>query len=421
MHNRALHDALAAFVAEAAGQLAEEVSGGVEIPYELESFAPTGKAGAGGSLYCYKPQTDRFIAAQVGVLGRLPSYPAAAQALAALPDLAGYLQARGQRPASSDPRVLADATLQALLVVLWADTSDFSFDPERFAAAYAELEEEGYAGCSLAVVLTPVEGLVCESDEVALGEGLSLVRGSTLSDAPADLRGDAYATVLALRLEGSPGEGAGLETAGRRLRRLQTALRLWDDAEPALGPAAWARTDDGPWITIPLATGLRRPLGDCLLSAEEEDPLRAFCSLVARRTPRGGELAWALRRFELGCERSSPLEALTDWLLAMRALLGDPGSGGLNRASSRLAAICANPEDREPLIRRVHEVAALERRVVAGTVRADPAVDRLVDELGGHLRAILRDVLCGHLDPELRGLADQLIDSEPSSPEASPA
>jgi hypothetical protein len=35
MHNRALHDTLAAFVEEAAWQLAEEVSGGAEIPFEL--------------------------------------------------------------------------------------------------------------------------------------------------------------------------------------------------------------------------------------------------------------------------------------------------------------------------------------------------------------------------------------------------
>ena len=35
MHNRALHDSLAAFVEEAAWQLAEEVSGGAEVPFEL--------------------------------------------------------------------------------------------------------------------------------------------------------------------------------------------------------------------------------------------------------------------------------------------------------------------------------------------------------------------------------------------------
>ena len=163
--------------------------------------------------------------------------------------------------------------------------------------------------------------------------------------------------------------------------------------------------------SVPLATGLRRMDGDCLLAPEEEDPLRAFCALVARRTPRAGELAWALRRFELGCERASPWEALSDWLLAARALLGDPD--GDDRLFERLAAICAPPEQRAGLTRGLRETAALERAAIAGRVTPDPAVETLVEDLGGHLRAILRDVLCGHLDPALRGLADGLLDEQP--------
>jgi hypothetical protein len=291
--------------------------------------------------------------------------------------------------------------LQALLAALWDDAAEFTFDQDRFEAAYAELEEIAYAGCSLSIVVTPVEGLVIESDEVPLGEGLALVRGVTLRDAPAGLVADEHATVALLALESEAGDARALEAAGRRLRRLQTALRLWDDAEPALGPSAWARTDGGPWLAIPLATGLRRPTTDCLLSAEEEDPLRAFCSLVSRRTPRGGELAWALRRFELGCERAAPLEALTDWLLAARALLGEPADA----MAERLAAICAEPHDREALERRVEDAVALESAAMRGLARPEPAARALVAELGTHLRAILRDVLCGHLDPDLRRVA----------------
>ena len=76
-----------------------------------------------------------------------------------------------------------------------------------------------------------------ESDEVPLGDGLALVRATTLADAPAGLPDDPHATVAVLALE-SRKDGRALEAAGRRLRRLQTALRLWDDAEPALGPTA---------------------------------------------------------------------------------------------------------------------------------------------------------------------------------------
>jgi hypothetical protein len=411
MHNRALHDTLAAFVEEAAWQLAEEVSGGAEIPYELIEEGRNSTP-----LYCYRPLTQRFLAERSGSLGRLPSYVAALQGMMGLPDLPSYLRARGRRPPGSDPRSQADAALNAFLTAIWTDATDFTFDRLRFEAAFKELEDAGYAGCSLSLVVTPVDGLVIESEEVPLGDGLALVRGAALQDAPAELRGDAFATVAVLALEG---DTPSLEHAGRRLRRLQTALRLWDDAEPALGPTAWARTDPvspgrlataslAPWLAIPLATGLRRASGDCLLAPEEEDPLRAFCALVARRTPRGGELAWALRRFELGCERGSALEALTDWLLSARALLADPGSGP-DQVSERLAAICAVPEERAELVAGLHRAIAMERGVIAGVVRPEPEVEALVESLGTCLRAILRDVLCGHLDPDLRRLADGLL------------
>jgi len=400
MHNRALHDTLASFVEEAAWQLADEVSGGAEVPFELIE-----QGRSSSPLYCYRPLTQRFLAERAGSLARLPSYVPAVQGMLGLPDLPGYLSARGRRPQGSDARSLADAALQAFIAAMWADATDFTFDDERFSAAFAELEDAAYSGVALSVVVTPVEGLVIDADEVPLGEGMALVRGVTLQDVPPELRGDEFATVAVLALE----QDAGLEQAGRRLRRLQTALRLWDEAEPALGPTAWARTDGSAWLAIPLATGLRRGTADCLLAPEEEDQLRAFCSLVARRMPKAGELAWALRRFELGCERGSALEGLTDWLLCARALLAEPDAVGYEGLSERMAAICATPEERDELIAGLRRAIAMERAVVAGLVRPEPAVEELIASVGSCLRAILRDVLCGHLDPDLRRVADALL------------
>ena len=392
MHNRALHDTLATFVEEAAWQLAEEVSGGAEVPFEL---VEQGRSSA--PLYCYRPLTAAFISERVGVLCRLPSFTAAVRGLGALPNLDRYLAARGKRPSPRDARANAEVALTAFLTAVWADQTEFVYDESRFAVAYAELEQTVYDGVTLTTVIAPVEGLVIDADEVPLGESVSLARAAALSDVPPDLRGDEYATVALVALEDAP-----LEDAGRRLRRLQTALRLWDGGEPAIGPVAWARTGASAWTLVALPTGTRRPAADVLLAPEEEDPLRAFCALIARRTPRGGELAWALRRFELGCERASPLEALTDWTAAARALLGE------TRWTARLAAICAGAEERESLASRLAELPELERALVRGHLRPGPEAADAALELADHLRAVLRDVLCGHLDPDLRRLADEL-------------
>jgi hypothetical protein len=84
----------------------------------------------------------------------------------------------------------------------------------------------------------------------------------------------------------------------------------------------------------------------------------------------------------------------------------------------RLAAICASPEQRLGMVRRLRDTAALERAAIAGRVTPDPAVEELIEDLGSHVRAVLRDVLCGHLDPALRALADGLLDEQPAEPTA---
>ena len=145
------------------------------------------------------------------------------------------------------------------------------------------------------------------------------------------------------------------------------------------------------------------------ISAEHEDELRAFCNLIARRAPTSGEVAWALARFEMGCERLAPFEALTDYLLALRALL-EPEGPGSGRLAQRLAAdLRQRPSERATLAERTAHAISLERAVIAGLAPAEPGVDALVDELAEHLRALLRDVICGHLDPDLRAVADELL------------
>jgi hypothetical protein len=147
-----------------------------------------------------------------------------------------------------------------------------------------------------------------------------------------------------------------------------------------------------------------------MIPAAREDELRAFCNLVSRRMPSGGEVAWALARYEMGCERVVPFEALTDYLLALRALL-EPEGPASGRLAQRLSVICAQESERAVLAERIAHAISLERAVIAGLApgETDHPVDSLVDGLAEHLRALLRDVLCGHLDSDLRGVADELL------------
>ena len=77
--------------------------------------------------------------------------------------------------------------------------------------------------------------------------------------------------------------------------------------------------------------------------------------------------------------------------------------------------ICAQPDERPALAERIAHAISLERAVIAGLAPANPGVDRLVDEVAEHLRALLRDVLCGHLSDDLRMVADDLLESAATS------
>jgi hypothetical protein len=406
MRNRQLHAALAAFAEEAAWQLEAATSEGDQVPFEVVA---EGRGDA--PLYCYRPLTGDFIARRVSLLGRLPSYAPAIRALMACGGLTAYLEARGELvPAAA--RARAEATLRVFLGRVFADATEFALSPERLERAYRDLEEALYDERTETVVVVTLLGLDIASPEVALGDGLALVRGEAFPDeAPPDAvwaPGAARPHLLAvLRWEAAPGDASPVAHARVRLRRLLSALRLYEAGGFAFGPLAWTRTGGSAWQPFALGTLGPQAPEPLVVAPAQEDELRAFCSLVARRTPRHGEIAWALRRYQMACERGIPAEALTDHLLALRALL-EPEGPDSGRLAPRLAALCATPEQRAVLARRIAHVVSLERPVIGG-LAIDPAIDELVDELAEHLRALLRDVLCGHLDPDLREIADAIL------------
>lgn len=415
MRHRQLHDALRAFAEQAGGLLAADAAAGADIPFEVVETA--GARRHDPPLYCYRPLTGEFIHRRVAQLGRLPAYPPAARVLEQL-DVAGYLRAKGELRIPERPRDRADAALRVFTTATFADTTEFELTDARFAPAYAELEDAVLAGRTQALTVVSVLGLEIAGERIALGEGLELCADAAVPDAPLEALaavgpGDAVLAVLSsIDEQGGPSPAT---VARERLRRLQTALRLFDEQTPALAPVAYIRSAGGPWGALALGTGAHAPRGRLELRAEEEDELRAFCSLVARRAPRHGEIAWALRRYELGCDRLDALDGLTDHLFALRALL-EPEGPQSGRLAERVAALCAPPEQRPELIALVGHAIAAERAAVAGLTPSDGSSPRVAAELADHLRALLRDVVCGHLDSDLRAVADRVIAEGPATP-----
>lgn len=61
------------------------------------------------------------------------------------------------------------------------------------------------------------------------------------------------------------------------------------------------------------------------------------------------------------------------------------------------------------LAERTLKAIALERRAIAGVAEERMSAINLARELSDHLRALLRDVVCGHLPADLGSLADELL------------
>ena len=406
MRNVVLHRLLESFTVDAAGRLSAESSQGAEMPFELVEERGAGRV----PLYCYRPLTGEFIRSKLGALAAMPSHGAALRALTECAALDVYLAEHGVKaPGGAHPR--AQETLAVFLDAVFADRSGFGFEPAHFEAAYSELERALYEGHCTATVIAPLLGVALdpETTELTLGDGLSLIRGDALAEAPPEAvwgDGEEPNVLALLAIDQDRSDRPPVSVARARFRRVLSALRLFERGGYAIGPVGWARTEAGSWRSVSIGVS-GRPRLLTLIAAGQEEELRAFYRLVARRAP-GPELAWALARFEMGCERLAPFEALSDYLLALRALL-EPEGPASGRLAQRLAVICAAPEQRTRLAERTAHAISLERAVIGGLAAADTGVDSLVGELAEHLRAILRDALCGHLETDLVGVADDLL------------
>jgi hypothetical protein len=415
MRSRQLHVCLHEFAEQAAFVLAAATQAGSEVGYEV---VPEGGRGNRPALYCYRALTGEFIDRHRETLRRLPSYQRAVGTLAGLDGLGAYLDARGLAHPDGGQAGLAEAALRCFVERVF-DESNFSLTADRFEAAYHELEQAAVDGRAQAVVLALLRGITTESEQVPLGDGAILAPPECLEDLPPDpawSRRETHTLAVAI----APGDGPdGLSVALDRLSDLQTAMRLF---APGIGfaPLAWVRGQESGWR--PLAVPVRgRSGGLVTISADQEDELRAFCNLVARRRPIDGQIAWALDRFELGCERADELVGFSDHLLALRAML-EPEGVPSGRLPGRVAALCAVADGRDQMAERMSLAVDLEVCLIAGTEPIPAGARTLTHEVEGHLRALLRDVICGHLPDDLTALADELIgtaldpDPDPTAP-----
>jgi hypothetical protein len=436
-----LHGLLAQYVQAAGALLRAEIAAGAEV--ELELDARGSRAGARTPFYSCRPLTGAFIRDREPLLAALPEHEPTLAALAAFDGLDRYLASatgegqaeleparRGQGLAELDPsiaaparghphaRTRARAALRGLLEEVFAAQTDFEVHAERLSGALQRLERAEPVECGEAtVLLATLRGMTIASSEIKLTKGLSILIPAAVEGAPeAALAGEDGASedderehlLVSLAVELSDPDEDPIERGRAVLLDLLRALRLYGDGRVTLGPLAWTRGGgERRWRTVLLGAG-GRPHGMLVVSPEQEDELRAFCSLVSRRAPHSNELAWALRRFELGCERPSAHEGLSDHLLALRALLEPEGSASALLAG-RVAALCATAKDRVRLTERMVKAQKLEREIVAGTVAERASTRALAGDVADHLRALLRDVICGHLAPDLARVADELL------------
>ncbi len=421
MRSIQLQAALAELVTQAADSLHADVLAGQEVPFELASHS--GRRRKASPLYCYRPLTGAFIAERFPTLRHLDAYAPAARLLEHFDGLDRYLISVGAPDASRRAaRGRVDAALLALLQEVFDEQTDFDQSkldqhPERLDRALERLEGSALAAAGEIALVATLHGLTIASPELALTRGLSIARPDAMHGAPEQAlcggaRGESDHLLVVLSTQDSDPRAA-ITRGTEVVRELLRALRLFGDGRIALGALAWTRIGSAPWEPIALGSG-GCPHGMLIVSAEQEDELRAFCNLISRRAPHANELAWALQRFELGCERVSEYEGISDHLMALRVLLGapselEPDGSPDGLLAGRLAALCATPERRTSLAERTLKAITLERHVIAGTAVERASGLAIARDLSNHLRALLRDILCGHLSTDLALLADELL------------
>jgi hypothetical protein len=399
-----LNEALKRLATEAATRLSTLVAAGEQIPYDVAA-----EDAEDNPFYSYVPLTGQFVIDHAEELRALPSFSSAREAAVEAGVAVAYLEARGEG-VPADPGARAELMLITFFADLWEGSSGFALDRDRLEEALSTLDAEARDADDAEVVMAPIVGLRMTTPRLALPSGVRVVRADSV-EAPVD----------ATRSEGM-GRAAwepqflavadqdadhGAEEALQQLRELISVMRMFKGGGVGLGPYAFAPTGADTWRRIPTGAPATRPGGYRLSEAEAEE-LAEFARALESRPDPDGALTWAVGRFEMGCERESPLEGLSDHLLAMRAVLEGHGPVGASLPMRAAALISGDGSiDRIEARAKVEETLELERGAMHGRFsEGGPQLALWVEE---KVRGLLRAAALGELGNDLIGTADETL------------
>jgi hypothetical protein len=398
-----LTEALRRLATEAATRFSTLVAGGDAIPFDVAA-----EDGEESAFYSYVPLTGRYVVERADELRSLPSFAPAREAAVEAGVAASYLESRGES-VPADPGERAEQMLTAFFSSLWEGSTGFSLDRERLDEALSTLDAEARVADDADVLIVPIVGLRMSMQRLQLPHGVRIVRADSI-EAPVDaMRSEgmgraAWEPQYLAVAEQHPDEGA--EAALRQLHELISVMRLFKGGGVGLGPHAFAPTGADCWRRIATGAPATRP-GGYRLSESEAEELTEFAGALESRPDPDGALTWAVGRFEMGCERESALDGLSDHLLALRAVLEGHGPVGASLPLRAAALIEDDSLDRIEAREKVEETLELERSFMNG--RSLEGATDLAGWAEEGVRRLLRQAALGELGGDLSATADESL------------
>ncbi|HET7508008.1 MAG TPA: hypothetical protein VFJ53_06585 [Solirubrobacterales bacterium] len=403
MRDFLLNESIKRLATEAAGRFSSLVAMGDEIPFDVAADAADDSA-----FYSYVPMTGRYVLEHAEELRSLPSFPAAREATVEAGVAAPYLEARGEA-VPADPAARAELMLTTFFASLWEGSAGFALDREGLESALATLDAESRDADEADVLIVPLVGLRMSMPRLQLPHNVRIVRADSI-EAPVDaMRSEGMGRAawepqyLAVAEQDADG---GAEVALMQLRELVSVMRMFKGGGIGLGPYAFAPTGEGCWRRIATGAPSTRP-GGYRLSEAEAAELNDFAAALEARPDPDSALSWAVGRFEMGCERPTALEGLSDHLLAMRAVLEGHGPVGASLPLRAAALIEDEQMDRLQARERVEDVLELERAMMNG-LPIERAVE-LATWMEEGTRKLLRQAALGELGSDLSTTADETL------------